>query len=191
VAPERLRRGILDLLPDAGSVPERLLHEFSWLQQGHQAWDALNAWWGTQVVAYNYSSQLRLLDSLGFGNPGWQQLGWLVAATLTAGLLIIGWQFGRVRPARGPDRLARAYLRLCARLARNAVPRQPHQGPLAYAATLDDSSDLTAQAAQLLHLYARLRFGSATPSAAQLRDFERRVSRWRAPRRRARASRET
>ncbi len=28
VAPERLRRGILDLLPGAGSVPERLLHDF-------------------------------------------------------------------------------------------------------------------------------------------------------------------
>ena len=191
VAPERLRRGILDLLPSAGSVPERLLHDFSWLQQGHQAWDALNAWWGTQVVAYNYSSQLRVLESLGFGSPGWQQLGWLLAGALTLWLLIISWQFGRVGPARGPDRLARAYLRLCARLARCGPPRQPHQGPLAYAATLGGSSEPAAQARELLHLYAQLRYGSDTPSAAQLREFERRVSRWRAPRPRARASRET
>lgn len=191
VAPERLRRGILDLLPGAGSVPERLLRDFSWLQQSHQAWDALNAWWSTQVVAYNYASQLRLLESLGFGNPGWQQLGWLLAGALTLWLLIIGWQFGRVRPARGPDRLARAYLRLCARLARHAPPRQPHQGPLAYAATLGGSSDPMAQAQELLQLYARLRYGSGPTTAAQLREFERRVSRWRAPRRHARAFRET
>jgi protein-glutamine gamma-glutamyltransferase len=191
VAPERLRRGILDLLPSAGSVPERLLHDFSWLQQSHQAWDALNAWWSTQVVAYNYGSQLRLLESLGFGDPGWQQLGWLLAGALTLWLLIIGWQIGRVRPARGPDRLARAYLRLCARLARYGPPRQPHQGPLAYAATLGDTSAPAAQARELLHDYARLRFGSGTPSTAQLREFERRVSRWRAPRRRARGFRET
>jgi transglutaminase-like putative cysteine protease len=191
VAPERLRRGILDLLPGAGSVPERLLHDFSWLQQSHQAWDALNAWWSTQVLAYNYASQLRLLESLGFGDPGWQQLGWLLAGGLTLWLLIIGWQFGRVRPARGPDRLARSYLRLCARLARCGPARQPHQGPLAYATTLAGTSDPFVQARELLQFYARLRYGSGTATQAQLRDFERRVSRWRAPRRRARAFHET
>jgi transglutaminase-like putative cysteine protease len=191
VAPERLRRGIMDLLPSAGSVPERLLHDFSWLQQSHQAWDALNAWWSTRVVAYNYGSQLRLLESFGFGDPGWQQLGWLLAGALTLWLLIVGWQFGRVRPARGPDRLARAYLRLCARLARHGPPRQPHQGPLAYAATLDDAAEPAAQARELLYVYARLRYGSGTPSTAQLREFEQRINRWRAPRRRARGSHET
>lgn len=191
VAPERLRRGILDLLPGAGSVPERLVHDFSWLRQGHQAWDALNAWWSTQVIAYNYGSQLRLLQTLGFGDPGWQQLGWLLSGALTLWLLIIGWQFGRVRSASGPDRLARAYLRLCARLARQGSIRQPHHGPLAYAATLGGTSDPAVQARELLNIYARLRYGSGTPTAAQLRDFERRVSRWRAPRRHARASRET
>ncbi len=82
-----------------------------------------------------------LLKRLGFGNPGWQQLGWLLAGALTLWLLLIGWQFSRVRPARGPDRLARAYLRLCARLARYGPPRQPHQGPLAYAATLGGNCD--------------------------------------------------
>ncbi len=117
VAPERLRRGILDLLPDAESGPERLLRQFSWLQRSHQAWDALNAWWSTQVVAYNYGSQMQLLNWLGFDAPGWQQLGWLLAAALAVWLLVVGWQFSRVRIG-APDRLARSYLRLCARLAR-------------------------------------------------------------------------
>ncbi|HEV2703284.1 MAG TPA: DUF3488 and transglutaminase-like domain-containing protein [Steroidobacteraceae bacterium] len=189
VAPERLRRGILDLLPNAGSVPERLLHEFSWLQQGRQGWDALNAWWSTQVLAYNYGSQLRLLDRLGFGNPGWQQLGWLLAVSLTAWLLVIGWQFGRVRPAHGPDRLARAYLRLCARLAQLGPARQPHQGPLAYAATFHVGTEAATQARELLNLYAHLRFGRQAPTWQQLREFEREVSRWRPPRRHVRGSR--
>ncbi len=182
VAPERLRRGLLDLLPEAGSVPERLLHEFSWLQQGHQAWDALNAWWSTQVLAYNYGSQLRLLERLGFGDPGWQQLGWLLAAALTLWLMVMGWQFSRVRAARGPDRLARAYLRLCARLARQGLARQPHQGSLAYAATIPVGSEWATQARELLALYTRLRFGRQEPDLQQLREFEREVSRWRAPR---------
>lgn len=191
VAPERLRRGILDLLPDAGSVPERLLHEFSWLQQGHQAWDALNAWWSTQVVAYNYGSQLRLLERLGFGSPGWQQLGWLLTAALTVWLIVVGWQFGRLRQAGGPDRLARAYLRLCARLARQGLARRPHQGALTYAAAIPVGPEWATQARELLTLYSRLRFGRHEPSPRQLRQFEREVSRWRAPRRSVRGSRGT
>jgi transglutaminase-like putative cysteine protease len=188
VAPERLRRGILDLLPGTSSVPERLLHQFSWLSQGRQAWDALNAWWSTRVVAYNYGLQMQLLNRLGFDNPGWQQLGWLLAGSLSAWLVLIGWQFGRLRPAAGPDRLARAYLRLCARLARCGPVRQPHQGPLTYAATIVGPSHTAQQARELLNLYAGMRFGSRAPTLAQLREFERRVSRWRPPRRRVRGS---
>jgi protein-glutamine gamma-glutamyltransferase len=187
-APERLRRSILDLLPGAGSVPDRLIHQFSWLQRGHIVWDAANAWWSTQVVAYNYASQLRLLDRLGFGDPDWQQLGWLLAATLGVWLGVISWQFSRVRGGGGADRLGRAYLRLCARLAQSGAVREPHQGPLAYAAALRGASEPTAQARELLSLYARLRYGSVDPDLGQLREFERRVSRWRAPRRRARGS---
>jgi protein-glutamine gamma-glutamyltransferase len=191
VAPERLRRSIFDLLPSAGSVPDRLIHEFSWLQHGHVVWDAVNAWWSTQVVAYNYASQLRLLDRLGFGDPGWQQLGWLLAGGLAVWLVVISWQFGRVRSSSGPDRLGRAYLRLCSRLAKSGAVRQPHQGPLAYAASLHGASAPTVQARELLDLYARLRFGSVDPSSSQLREFERRISRWRAPRRHVRGSRGT
>jgi protein-glutamine gamma-glutamyltransferase len=193
-APERLRRGFLDLLPGAGSIPSRLMHEFSWLQQGHQAWDALNAWWSTRVVAYNYGAQLRLLSWLGFDNPGWQQLGWLIAGGLALWLFVVGWQFSRLRPATGPDRLARAYQRLCRRLARHGPARLAHQGPLAYAAALGAASakpapEALATAGELLRRYAQLRFGRASPTREQLKEFERSVSRWRPPRRRARGSR--
>ncbi len=194
VAPERLRRGILDLLPDAESVPERLLRQFSWLQRSHQAWDALNAWWSTQVVAYSYSSQMQLLSWLGFDAPGWQQLGWLLGAALAVWLLVVGWQFSRIRRVGGPDRLARTYLRLCARLARHGPARQPHQGPMTYAALFTSAAragePVHDQAHELLSMYARLRFASGTPTAAQLREFEQRVSRWRTPRRNVRGSRE-
>jgi protein-glutamine gamma-glutamyltransferase len=188
VAPERLTRGILDLLPGAESAPERLLREFSWLQEGRQAWDAVNAWWSTQVVAYNYRSQLRLLDWLGFDQPDWRQLGWLLAASLAVWLAIIGWQFGRVRPASVPDRLARAYLRLCSRLASLGATRAPDQGPMAYAASLQDASEAATQARELLEDYARLRYGPTAPSVTQLREFEQRISRWRPPHRNVRGS---
>ncbi len=195
VAPERLRRGILDLLPGAGTAPERFMREFSWLQQGHQVWDAVNAWWSTQLVAYNYGAQLRFLSWLGFDSPGWQQLGWLLAASLAVWLAVVGWHFGRVRAGVRPDRLARAYLRLCSRLSRAGPARQPHQGPLAYAASLGASlgvspggSAAQMQARELLENYACLRYGPDAPTAATLRDFERRVSCWRPPRRSVRES---
>ncbi|HTV79448.1 MAG TPA: DUF3488 and transglutaminase-like domain-containing protein [Steroidobacteraceae bacterium] len=187
-APERLQRSLLDLLPGAGSVPDRLIHEFSWLQRGHVLWDAVNAWWSTQVVAFNYASQLRLLGRLGFGDPDWEQLGWLLAGVLVVWLLVVSWQFSRVRTGAGPDRLGRAYLRLCARLAQLGAARQPHQGPLAYAACLPGASEHTVRARELLAQYAQLRYGSDAPDSGAVRAFERRVSRWRAPRRRARGS---
>src|SRR5665213_1301777 len=188
VAPERLNRGILDLLSDAGTVPERLLHQIAWLQHGRQAWDALDAWWNTQVVAFNYGSQLRLLDWLGFDNPGWQQLGWLLAGSLALWLIVIAWQFGRVRSPTAPDRLARAQSQIGARVGRHGPVRQAHQGPLAYAALLGERSEPLAQARELLDRYASLRYGPVAPTPAQVRDFERRVSRWRPPRRRVHAS---
>ncbi len=115
-------------------------------------WDAANAWWSTQVVAYNYTSQLRLLDRLGFGDPDWRQLGWLLAAALFVWLGVISWQFSRVRGG-GADRLGRAYLRLCARLAQSGAVREPHQGPLAYAAALRGAAEPDEQARELLSRY--------------------------------------
>ena len=144
VAPERLRRGILDMLPGAGSAPRaRLLRDFSygWCSEATRPGMPSMPGGARRSSHTTTTSQLRLLESLGFGNPGWQQLGWLLAGALTLWLLLISWRFGRAGPARGPDRLARAYLRLCARLARYGPPRQPHQGPLAYAAALDGRSN--------------------------------------------------
>ena len=103
--------------------------------------------------------------------------------------MVIGWQFGRIRGANGPDRLARAYLRLCARLARQGLARSAHQGPLAFAAAIPVGSEWATQARELLASYARLRFGREAPGPRQLREFEREVSRWRPPRRSVRGSR--
>src|SRR5207248_3161760 len=54
VAPERLRRGVLDLLPDALTTRERLLRSAEWLTRLLQQWDAANAWWSDHVVRFDY-----------------------------------------------------------------------------------------------------------------------------------------
>jgi protein-glutamine gamma-glutamyltransferase len=176
VAPERLYRGILDLLPNAVSASARLVHAWSWLSAALERWDALNGWWNERVVNFNYRAQLDLLGELGFRSPELSDAGWAFAVTLLAWLAWVSWQVGKEAAGRPPDRLGRAYVRLCRKLARIGLPRAPHQGPLAYAqAVIRRRPDLAARVGPLLEYYAELRFGPA--SQRDLRSFERAVTR--------------
>lgn len=189
VAPERLTRGIADFLPGAASAPERLLLDVRWLASISQAWDAANAWWTNEVIDFDLKDQLALLSRLGVRAPGLAALAAALALALVAWLAATAWHFGRLpRPAR-PDRLARAYTRLCRRIGQAGAPREPHEGPLAYAESIArHRPDLAAAARPLLERYAQLRFGApdgtaapGAPDARRLAAFERVVARWRAP----------
>lgn len=180
VAPERLYQGILDLLPNAVSAPERLVHAWPWLGAALERWDALNGWWNVRVVGFDDRAQLDLLAALGWRSPALRDAGWAFAVTLLAWLAWISWQVGTAAAAPRPDRLGRAYARLCRKLARRGLPRAPHQGPLAYAqAIARRRPDLAAQVGPLLERYAALRFGPASElaRARDLRSFERAVAR--------------
>ncbi len=175
VAPERLRRGALDVLPDAGSASERLMYEITWLNRLHQGWDAANAWWSTRLVGYDFHAQSRLLQALGLSARSWQQLGALLTAALGLWLLAVTLSFNRLPRAR-PHRLARAYALLCARLGSAGFARRPDEGPVTYARSLATAPQAFGAAArQLLERYARLRFGADTPTEAELEQFERDV----------------
>jgi transglutaminase-like putative cysteine protease len=172
VAPERLQRGIRDLLPGNLSLEERLLRGSGWLTRLLQRWDAANTWWADHVVRFDYARQLDLLARLGVRTPDARALGWAFMAVLCVWLALIAWHIGRsVRPAR-PDALARAYGRLCRKLARIAPPRAPHQGPLSLAAMVSaHRPDLRTQVDTLLERYAQLRFGPPAPGT-RARDVE-------------------
>ena len=180
VEPERLYRGILDLLPNAVSTPARLLHAWPWLSSALERWDALNGWWNERVIGFNYRSQLDLLGALGLRSPELRDAGWVFGAALLAWLAWISWQLRQGTGAAPPDRLGRAYAKLCRKLARAGLQRPPHQGPLAYAQTITRyRPDLAAQVRPLLQHYADLRFGppSARAPDRDLRSFERAVAR--------------
>lgn len=162
VAPERLRRGIYDLIPNAGSGAERLIRNFGWLGRLRQNWEALNAWWDEDVVRFDFGTQLDLLRFFGVDEPDAKHLGWGLATGLILWMLWINRRIGRRLRAALPDRLARNYLRLCRKLARAGLPRLPHQGPLAYAAALADfRPDVADVATPLLRRYADLRYGGS------------------------------
>lgn len=179
VEPERLRRGILDLLPNAVSAPARFVWSNPWLSNMLQRWDAINTWWNDRVLKFSYDDQLRLLQRLGFSAPGAQELGWAFAAGLVGWLLWIAWHVGRGGPRARPDKLARAYNALCKKLARVGVTRESHQGPLAYASEISKQRPDLEKAHSLLLRYTELRYGRPEEGAhrARVRDFEREVSR--------------
>jgi len=180
VAPERLTRNILDLLPDSLSTPERLIHAWPWLNTALERWAAVNGWWNERFVGFNSRSQLNLLRALGFHSPELRDAGLLFAAALLLWLTWISWQLGKASlTAPRPDRLARAYDRLCRKLARSGLPRAPHQGPLAYAELVTRyRPDLSTRIAPLLEQYATLRFGPTFDSHDRhIGEFERAVAR--------------
>jgi protein-glutamine gamma-glutamyltransferase len=183
VEPERTRRGLLDLLPGAASAQERLLRASPWLVPLLERWDAANAWWDERVVRFDSATQLDVLERLGVRSPDPRDIGWAFVLALLGWLAVIGWHMGR-RPRRPrPDALARAYLRLCSKLARQAgVARATHQGPLDYArafAVRHPGPD--GGAAALLARYAELRYGASDPAtrARDTEEFRRAVARLR------------
>ena len=179
VAPERLQRGILELMPQQLPARARLLHASPWLYRLLQRWDAANAWWTNHVVRFDYDAQLGLLERLGIDSPDARTLGWAFMAALCAWLTVIAWHVGRsVRPE-PRDALARAYARLCRKLSRIA-PRAPHEGPLAFAAALiTRRPELRHTVQPLFERYAALRYGPPAPATREqdIRAFRQAVAR--------------
>ena len=186
VAPERLTRGVYDLLPESQSAGQRLLRSWPLLQTMLQGWDAANAWWNTKVLHFDLNSQLRLLQRLGLPAPDERYLGWGFMGALSLWLALLAWQMGRAPRARKPDPLSRAYAQLCRKSARVSAARLPHQGPIAFATqVIERRPDLTVLAG-LFERYARLRYGSSGHAhAADVEEFRRAVARLRLPRVRA------
>lgn len=161
VAPERLRRGIFDLLPNAGSAQERLMRGIAWFARARQSWHALNAWWDESVVRFDFGKQLDILRLLGVDAPDWKHLGYALSSGLLLWLAWVAWHIGRRVRSTPPDELARTYSKLCRKLARAGVERAPYQGPLAYADALAALyPDLANVARPLLEGYAELRYGA-------------------------------
>jgi transglutaminase-like putative cysteine protease len=184
VAPERLRRGVFDLMPEALSDTQRFMRDSPWLADARLRWDAVNDWWNERVVRFDLGTQMDLLKWLGFDSPDWQPLGWLFAAALVGWLMFVAWHVGKALRATPMDRLARAYTRLCTKLAKAGTPRAPYEGPLAYADSVAAARpDLAGAARALLARYAELRYGrEADARGPEIVRFERDVARLRVPR---------
>jgi transglutaminase-like putative cysteine protease len=159
VAPERLQRGVYDMLTD--SLPaSSALYRTRWLNRLSQIWDGANQWWQESVVEFNLRTQLDLLRRLGIDSPDWRHLGWAFSAGLLAWILWIAVALRRSVARVKPDRIGRAWLRATGKLARVAPPRAANEGPIDYATRIASARpDLAPAVTEIARRYSALRFG--------------------------------
>jgi hypothetical protein len=171
VAPERIERNLSSAMGADEPVPGRLIQSIALLSSARQAWDALNNFWNDRVVEYNELKQKSLLEWLGIKDPDWRDLGIAFAATLLVFFvtmsLYLAYQF---RP-RHRQPVQRAYDALCRKLAKQTLPRHPHEGPADYLNRVAQARpELTTTLTTLRELYVGLRYGPE-PTESQLQQF--------------------
>ncbi len=175
VAPERLQRGVYDLMSDSLPASSVFLHNNAWLTQIAHLWDGANQWWQDNVVEFNLRSQFNLLQKLGIDSPQWQHLGWAFALGLVAWIAWVALSLRRSLARGKLDRIARAWLRATRKLASVAAPRAADEGPYDFAQRIALARpDLAANVEALAARYARLRFGPAA-NQEDIARFEREV----------------
>ncbi len=104
--------------------------------------------------------------------PDGQKLVLLLAAAMTLVLCWLTWQVRRELAPQSKDLAARAYARLCAKLAAAGLPRLPHEGAEAYAQRVARRRpDLAASVTALCRQYSYLRY-AAPSSGVTLGQFE-------------------
>jgi hypothetical protein len=160
VAPERLERGIFDLMSEGLPAASAFLHNNRFLTRLKHVWDGANQWWQQRVVEFDSRSQLDLLRKLGIDSPDWKHLGWAFAGILTSWVAWISLALRRGVGRAKPDRIGRAWLRATRKLAGVAPERALDEGPMDYAKRIArQRPDLADRVNALAALYARLRFG--------------------------------
>jgi transglutaminase-like putative cysteine protease len=153
VAPERLTRDVFDLIDNAGRSAARALRSAPWLGAIIQSFEALNAWWQDSVVGFDFRKQLAILQQFGFEDRDWRAIAIVLGGGASLWLLWIAWSLR---------------LQLDRRLARAGLPRQAHEGPLAYAKRVAAVQPaLAAPLHDIARQYADLRFGAAGPASRE------------------------
>ncbi|HEY1043488.1 MAG TPA: DUF3488 and transglutaminase-like domain-containing protein [Telluria sp.] len=178
VSPERVQRGIAAALPQPAPFGIEGLgplldisNNDSLLAQLRFRFAAINNEWNQWVLNYTPARQRSFMDSLStmFGN--------LRMLAAIAGALLLLYTARELRRQRLVDRGDALYLALTRQLARRGFPRQPHEGPSAYAARLRDSAgdklgNIDA-IVRFLSLYSEYKYGPGGRDAALVATMKR------------------
>lgn len=165
--PIRIDSGLAASLPEGELLPLMMRPAFEWLRDLRHQWEALSNTWNEWVLGYNPERQRRFMAWLGFNQPDWKTLATVLGTAVAALMLaLFGWAMIKERSA---DPLDRAWNAFCEKLARQALPRHPWEGPLDYAQRVTQA--LPQHANRIRHIaavYANLRYGPSNSQYAQL-----------------------
>jgi transglutaminase-like putative cysteine protease len=186
IAPERVDRGLNDLVVPGQAVTSRWQQRTTWLMDGRLRLDALRLLWRQRILGFDQSSQLALLGLLHIPEPSGEKLAILLALCLIGGMIWLTWQVGREVRSRPRDALGRAYETLCRRLAAVGLPRPAHEDAEAFATRIGaERPDLASQLTGLCRRYSDLRY-AGSPSSDAVAAFIAAVRKFRPKRRAAR-----
>jgi transglutaminase-like putative cysteine protease len=184
VAPERVDRGLNDLVGADLPLTSRWQQRTPWLRDLRLRIDALRLFWRERILQFDPASQERLLEWLHVPEPDGQKLALVLAGCLVAGLSWLTWTVRRELRIRPRDAVERAFERLCRRLSAIGLYRQPHEGAEAFAARVAaQRPDLAPAVRALCRRYSDLRYAATAPGTATaafvaaVRDFKPRGSR--------------
>ncbi len=146
--------------------------ELSWLRglTRQVVWlvDAANLNWHRWIVGYDRERQDFLMRNLGLAGLHGYRLG--IAAVGSASLVVLVVLALALRGPGGHDPVVAAYARLCRKLSRAGVTREPHEGPRDF---LDRAARALPHQAEALReigrLYEALRYGPGRSATAARR----------------------
>ena len=166
VAPSRIERGLSSALPAYEPVPFLARLDGGWLKDLGLTWDAVNHGWRRHVVDFNYQRQRAMWRNFELDRfSPWQIVAALAALASLWSFAVLLWLAIRRR------RMERALVLwedVCRRLARGGLPRQPHEGPLAFverAAARWPQFGIALSA--IGEAYATLRYGSLSDPSTE------------------------
>ncbi|HEX3948714.1 MAG TPA: DUF3488 and transglutaminase-like domain-containing protein [Steroidobacteraceae bacterium] len=165
IAPERVERGLAGAGSGEASPASPWQQRTLWFSGLRLRFDAVKEIWRERILDFDQDSQRKLLEMLKIPEPDGQKLVMLLAAAMTLVFIWLTWQVRRELAPRSKDGCARAYARLCTKLAAAGVPRLPHEGAEGYALRVARlRPDLAGAVMQLCRQYSYLRYSA--PSAA-------------------------
>jgi hypothetical protein len=172
IAPSRVEQGLSDRVNAEEALAGRGPRGLHWFAGAQLRLDALRELWRERILDFDQDSQRDLLQILRIPEPDGQKLVILLAVAMSLVLFWLTWQVRRELTPHSRDLAARAYVKLCAKLAAAGLPRMQYEGAEAYAQRVaQQRPDLAQSVTTLCRHYSALRY-AAPSSAVTLGQFE-------------------